>query len=426
MGVARSVDSVFSPLDEELALVPGSLAPRQHNHLVHLASFMPFATAAQMVEELLDVHVSKETARRQTERMGRTLEAAQTEEAQAAFQEEEKPAPFPSKLVMSADGAMIGLVHGEWAEVRTLIIGEIKQHVKKKICQREPRVEDLSSFSRLADAELFCDLAEVETRRRQVIRAKGACAVMDGAEWLQEFTDVHRTDAVRILDFPHAAEHVSTLLEALAKAGYAFPARIRERCLHVLKHRGPRWLLSQLDRLPTERLSQDGIREHVGYLRKREALMQYPTFLKQGWPIGSGMVESANKLVVQARLKGAGMRWERTNVNPMLTLRNAVCSHRWQATWQDATAFVCSQQRQQRKERTQQRAQQKLLTCNPLLLASPPLPPELDPAPLPPTPPIPPAPAKTLPGSSCPSPHHPWKRSFKSSQVSAQKDVAKT
>src|SRR5579872_4968225 len=61
--------------------------------------------------------------------------------------------------------------------------------------------------------------------------------------------------------------------------------------------------------------------------------MQYPTFQAAGWPIGSGSVESANKLVVEARLKGAGMRWDRQNVNPMLVLRNAVCNREWKQTW---------------------------------------------------------------------------------------------
>jgi hypothetical protein len=53
-------------------------------------------------------------------------------------------------------------------------------------------------------------------------------------------------------------------------------------------------------------------------LGKRVALMQYPSFAAAGWPIGSGSVEIANKLVVEARLKGAGMHWARSNVNPLL------------------------------------------------------------------------------------------------------------
>lgn len=48
---------------------------------------------------------------------------------------------------------------------------------------------------------------------------------MDGADWLQTFVDIHRRDAVRILDFPHAAEHLSKLLEALRGRGMHFLLR---------------------------------------------------------------------------------------------------------------------------------------------------------------------------------------------------------
>jgi hypothetical protein len=130
---------------------------------------------------------------------------------------------------------------------------------------------------------------------------------------------------------------VSQILEALEQAGWHFPDRMLERCLHVLKHRGPRALLRMADRLGSDLIHRKGIGEHLDYLRKREALMQYPAFRAQGWPLGSGMVESANKLVVQARLKGSGMHWQRKNVNPLLTLRMAVCNDRWPQMWGQAS-----------------------------------------------------------------------------------------
>ena len=72
------------------------------------------------------------------------------------------------------------------------------------------------------------------------------------------------------------------------------------------------------------------MREPLLYLEKREAHLNYPDFTQSGWPIGSGSVESANKVGVQARMKGSGMHWKRENVNPMLCLRNALCSDRWE------------------------------------------------------------------------------------------------
>lgn len=238
---------------------------------------------------------------------------------------------------MSVDGAMISLVHKQWVEVRTLAIGEpvSKPGTDGKA---EVHVDHLSYFSRLADASTFIELAASEMRQRQVAQAKEVCAVTDGAEWCQAVADRYRPDAVRILDFPHAAEHLSLLLEGCSQAGGQLPDQMLSRCLHILKHRGPAALLHMAARLSPELAQQKGIGEHVEYLRKREALIQYPRFRKQGWPIGSGMVESANKLVVQARLKGPGMHWKRKQVNPMLALRLAVCNDRWSEMWRKALA----------------------------------------------------------------------------------------
>lgn len=400
MELAPSVGSVFSPLDEELALLPGTLAPRQQGHLVQLGSWMPFRHASRVLEELLGVSISPETARRLCEEVGKRVEDQQTAQAQEPWKEEASTQEPPHRMVLSADGAMVPLRGGEWAEVRTLAIGEVPAEAG----DLEPiHVEHLSYFSRLTDAAHFTDLAEVETRRRHLVQAKEVCAVMDGADWLQALVDIHRGDAIRILDFPHAAEHLNQLLEALRSGGHVFPPRMLERCLHVLKHRGPGALVRMADRLPEREITQEAVHEHVTYLCKRLSLMQYPLFRRAGWPIGSGMVERANKLVVEARLKGSGMRWKRTNVNPMLALRNGVCNERWQETWHTA-----SQQRrdglvQRRHQRRAQRPEAKpeALKQN---AVEPPLPM------LPLAPRFPPDPPAMIPGTSRPTAHHPWKR----------------
>jgi hypothetical protein len=132
----------------------------------------------------------------------------------------------------------------------------------------------------------------------------------------KRFIDLHRPDALRILDFPHAAEHLNLLIEALQQAGVDLPANAFDRSLHILKHRGPGLLLRWCDRLPAGVQEQETVQRQLNYFRKRTALMQYPQYQQQGWPIGSGMVESANKLLVQARLKGAGMRFRKEPCQP--------------------------------------------------------------------------------------------------------------
>ena len=73
--------------------------------------------------------------------------------------------------------------------------------------------------------------------------------------------------------------------------------------------------------------------EALAYFEKRRAQIVYADFRARGYPIGSGAVESANKLVVEARLKGSGMHWDRASVSPMVCLRDLLCSDRWTTEW---------------------------------------------------------------------------------------------
>jgi len=402
MGPAQTVGQVFFPLDEELALQPGCLTPRQQEHMTHLAMWMPFARAAQMLEELLGVQVSEPTVRREAERAGCLYEARQTAQGQQPAQASAAMSSEPQ--VISIDGAYVPLVKGEWAEVRTVAIGKVKEKVTAS-GKRDVHTCQLSYFSRMTDAVTFGNLAEVEMRRRGVSQAKAVCAVTDGADWIQGFIDLHRPDALRILDFPHAAEHLNLLIEAFQQAGVTLPAKALDRSLHILKHRGPHLLLRWCDRLPEPILQQETVQKQLNYFRKRLLLMQYPLYQQQGWPIGSGMVESANKVVVHARLKGAGMHWEPIHVNPMLALRTAVCNERWDEAWQDTIQEQQAQLDTKCQHLATTRFQSHLSSLLLLLLRfHPPTP-----KPTPSTPSLA-QPAATLPGSCRPSAHHPWKR----------------
>jgi len=341
--------------------------------------------------------------RRGTERAGALYEARQTAQSQQASPAE-PPVIRCEQQVISTDGAYVPLVKGEWAEVRTVAIGEAKEEITAQ-GKREVHTRHMSYFSRMTDAVTFGDQAQVEMQRRGVSQAKAVCAVTDGADWIQGFIDLHRPDAVRILDFPHAAEHLSLLIEALQQAGVVLPANVLERSLHILKHRGPGLLLRWCDRLPAALRELEAVQKQVHYFRKRISLMQYPSYQRQGWPIGSGMVESANKVVVQARLKGAGMHWEPAHVNPLLALRTASCSERWDEAWQEAMQEHHSQLEITRKLQADARLQSHLSSLLLLLL-------RFHPSPVKTAPPPPrrTEPAATLPGSSRPSAHHPWKR----------------
>ena len=71
-------------------------------------------------------------------------------------------------------------------------------------------------------------------------------------------------------------------------------------------------------------------------------------------------MESANKMVVEARLKGSGMHWERANVDPMLALRNSICSDRWSEDWPQIVKRLRSQKTLQQKQLRDKHRQEKL------------------------------------------------------------------
>ncbi len=60
--------------------------------------------------------------------------------------------------------------------------------------------------------------------------------------------------------------------------------------------------------------------------------MRYDEYLRLGYGIGSGAVESAHKQVVHARLRQAGMRWSEAGARRLLALRQLLLNGEWSAT----------------------------------------------------------------------------------------------
>ncbi len=336
MECAPSVGRGFFPLDEELDLLAGHFTPSLYEGMTRLGTWMPFERAVKEVGYFLHVTVTEPTLRRvQVEPVRRTTQAAGAAYVAVQTAEVEQlertlpPAPQgPAVQLMSVDGAYVPLVHKEWAEVKTLALGTVGEPVLD--AQRGELVvhtTELSYFSRLAEAEEFGRLALVETHRRGTETAHQVCgvfgelsrAVTDGAEWEQGFIDLHREDAVRILDFSHAAGSVAKAGQAAWGEGTPLFQEWFKNTLHELKHGQPEGVLTTLRdmqaevcaRGPGREAAVETVQKSLAYLEKRREHIDYARFQALGYPIGSGSVESANKLVVEARLKGAGMHWAR-------------------------------------------------------------------------------------------------------------------
>jgi len=404
---ARTVKRAFFPLDEELQLLPGHLTPSLQEHLTRVSTWMPFERAAKEFQWFTHVPVTEAQTRRVAEAAGAAYVDVQTAEVERLERTTPEPPPGPAVQLVSVDGAMVPLVHGAWTEVKTLVVGTVLPPVLEN-GELVVHSTDLSYFSRLTDAETFTRLALVETQRRGVERAGTACGVTDGAPWEQGFLDVHRKDAVRILDFPHAAKYVTALGQVVHGEGTPALHTWLTATLHELKHGSVDMVLDQLHALqPVAPMPSDALAEplpltvpppesppqaaqaesaphgapaerahpatpaelmqtSLDYLDKRRAHMTYAAFQAAGYPIGSGAVESGNKVVVEGRLKGAGMHWAPAHVNPMLALRNIAYSDRWAEAWPQIERQRRAQDGQARLQRQQQRRLKR-----PLVLALP-------------------------------------------------------
>ncbi len=151
--------------------------------------------------------------------------------------------------------------------------------------------------------------------------------------------------------------------EEVAKRRKAIFERWLAKQAHELKAGEPNRVLGELQRLLTlmqqcraEQAAQT-VQKSLTYLSERRARLSYAAFQAQGYPIGSGCVESANKLVVESRMKGAGMRWGPKHVNALLAMRNLACNDRWEHTWPQIRKRWQSDAQAKRLQKRSQRAQ---------------------------------------------------------------------
>jgi hypothetical protein len=170
-------------------------------------------------------------------------------------------------------------------------------------------------------------------------RAEVWIGLTDGGNGLEEFVRKHFSrEPVLILDFWHAADHLTQLAKLLHPDDEEQRQALVTSWCHQLKHEGGQRLVEDLCAypLPRKRAVQAKHAEVVQYLTNNLHRTDYPRYVANGWLIGSGAVESACKTVVCQRLKQAGMRWREYGTDAMCHLRALFKSEpsQWQAFWQ--------------------------------------------------------------------------------------------
>lgn len=163
-----------------------------------------------------------------------------------------------------------------------------------------------------------------------LLQAAEVIFISDGGGWCNTVAETYFRDAVRILDWYHLSEHIWTAGREL----YPDP-KVASRwvgvCLDHLHDSSGIGLLRHLERSraarePADRPAIDAL---IEYLRPRLAITDYVDYRAAGYVIGSGMMESTCKQLVDQRLKGSGMQWSESGALAM----TALIAHRLNGDW---------------------------------------------------------------------------------------------
>jgi hypothetical protein len=159
-------------------------------------------------------------------------------------------------------------------------------------------------------------------------------ALGDGAQWVRlQTSEVFGTQGTFLCDYFHVSEY-------LAEAAPSCRAKAPDQWRRTQQTRLKRGALEKVINALAEHLEPAGTPEELApvnnahrYLTNRKDCLDYPRALQLGLPIGSGMIESGHRHVLQARLKKAGAAWLLPNADQMANLRVLRANGDWLSLW---------------------------------------------------------------------------------------------
>jgi hypothetical protein len=240
---------------------------------------------------------------------------------------------------VDATGIMMQGPNGAKADGRMVYVGMVYNPQPCSSEEEEKLNKPCENVRYLAGLMTLPELGEQLRRQAAQVgmnEVKQWIALSDAGNGLENFFDVYFPLAVKIVDFRHATEHL-TPLSKLLKPGKAGEELLSVWC-HQLKHEGGPKLLETLEKLDRNTMDEATRVQHnevLTYFRNHSARMNYPEYLKRGWQIWSGSIESACKIVINQRLNMGGMRWGEDGGDAVSHLRALFCSdeNQWEAFW---------------------------------------------------------------------------------------------
>jgi len=344
------------PSDDKLGITPHQRTSNELKHVAcALAVFVPFETAARLLEMLTTVWVSPTSIWNWIQEAGRKAmdhlegELQNLAEGREPHQEIPKEGIGALPLIMGADGVMApfrpegGSPKGKavWREVKVAIFARLAKRLNRKgkeisYLRQRRLVAVLGCKDQLGPRMLLEALRQgIRTARKVVWLSDG------GRGFWAIFRERFARRAQGILDFYHAARNLWKGAQALFNGKTPEATDWFRLTRRRLRHGSPDDVLADiknaLDLRGLPEAAQTVLSNLYEYLAAHREHIDYTKFKELGLPIGSGLVESACKWLIQQRFKGVGMRWSEDGFNHLLHLRLAWVNARFDTIFLEDT-----------------------------------------------------------------------------------------
>jgi len=326
------------PLDDEYGLRPNAMSAEVERLAALVGVQMPFAQASVIFSELTLTSLSDQSIDKATQSYGQTVEKVETDLYQQAVEQdtELEPHPRPLRLYGSIDGGRVQIraPQGQPQPWRELKIGAWFQArgepPKTPDGQWAIQAHDITYYSDIMPAEEFGDILWATGVERGAEQAQEVIILGDGARWIWDLVDLHFPYAVQIVDWFHASEYLAPVAKSVFK-------NKQQQEDWIGKVRDKLWY-GKLDAViaacqehvqPNLKAEDDPAQQAVTYYINNRHRMDYPTYRKNGYQIGSGTIESAVKQIASQRMKVSGARWNLQSARMVSKARAAFLSGQW-------------------------------------------------------------------------------------------------
>ena len=329
------------PADAALGLEEGYTPALARLLCLEGADETSYQKAQNHLAETGGIDVSARQIQRVVQRVGVAAQAWQEREAQPGG----SSVPI---LYISADGTGVPMRKEELvgragqqedggAKTRQAYLGCVfTQHKRDEEGHPVRDYESTTYVSSMSSIEEFGPCLRQDAIRRGLAVALQVVLLIDGAEGLANMGRLCFPGVLQIVDFYHALEHAGKVLVALlgSKEHSDYKTRLRRWAKRLLNDKVEQ-LITEIRRECAGKSQAQAVEKELGYFLNNVARMQYGTFRRQGFFIGSGVIEAGCKTVIGLRCKQSGMFWGKPGAQNILALRCIQASHRLSEFWKN-------------------------------------------------------------------------------------------